>query len=262
MRSTNTFQHWIAPATSWWHRAARVCGIGLLGLVGLWFQPVPEEVIKALPQAQELSSWMLRTLLVINPLVLLLIATATGAALAHRVGLTSVLAGTASRSDVLRLLAQAALAGWILGCALGLLDHFLAPWLPDAWQQPTKNRSVDGTGLMVGMLYGGLTEEIMLRWGLMSLLAWLLVRWLAVPTKIALPLAIAISALVFGAAHLPVITMQIEPTTGLMARTLLLNGLAGLVYGWLFWRYHLEAAMAAHTASHLGLFAIGFITTG
>jgi Type II CAAX prenyl endopeptidase Rce1-like len=262
MSVTNTYQESITTTTSWWHRATLVGGVGLLGLLGLWLQPVPQEVLKALPHAQELSAWLLRTLLVINPLVLLLIASATGAALAHRVGLTSVFAGTAVKGNASRQLAFAALAGLTLGCTLGLLDQFLAPWLPDAWQQITRSHYANSAAWIVAMLYGGLSEEIILRWGLMSLLAWLMVRGLALPVKIAVPVAIALCALAFGAAHLPVITMQMEVPTALLGRTMLVNGLAGMVYGWLFWRYHLEAAMAAHAASHVGLFVVAFIVTG
>ncbi len=247
-----------SPITSqsYWQRAAAVGGLGLVGIFGLWLQPIPAEVIKALPAAPELAPWMLKALLLINPLVLLLIATLTGAALAHRVGLGSVLAGTAPAQRQSEPFIIAILGGLILGAALGWLDQLLLPWLPDAWQQITRQRPMDGTNLMAAMLYGGLSEEIMLRWGLMSLLAWLMLRWLAMPIRTAMPVAIALNAFVFGAAHLPAITLYIEPTAALFGRTLLINGLAGAAYGWLFWRYHLEAAMAAHAASHIGMFAI------
>lgn len=77
---------------------------------------------------------------------------------------------------------------------------------------------------------------------------------LGVPSRVwAAGWAIGLSALAFGAAHLPVLAMQIELDTAIVARTLLLNGMAGVVYGWSFWRYHLEAAMAAHAATRLGL---------
>jgi membrane protease YdiL (CAAX protease family) len=39
-------------------------------------------------------------------------------------------------------------------------------------------------------------------------------------------------------------------------RILLLNALAGLVFGWLFWRRSLECAMFAHASVHV-VFAIG-----
>jgi membrane protease YdiL (CAAX protease family) len=40
-----------------------------------------------------------------------------------------------------------------------------------------------------------------------------------------------------------------------VTRILVLNGIAGVIYGALFWRRSLEAAMAAHMATHVA-FAI------
>jgi ABC-type sulfate transport system permease component len=61
-----------------------------------------------------------------------------------------------------------------------------------------------------------------------------------------------VAALIFAAGHLPVVVSQLELTLAIAARTLLLNTLAGLLFGWLFWRHNLEAAMVAHASTHLG----------
>jgi membrane protease YdiL (CAAX protease family) len=39
-------------------------------------------------------------------------------------------------------------------------------------------------------------------------------------------------------------------------RTVLLNALGGVLFGWLFWRRSLEVAMVAHAAFHVGLFVL------
>lgn len=49
---------------------------------------------------------------------------------------------------------------------------------------------------------------------------------------------------------------QIELDAALVARTLLLNNLGRAASGWLFWRHHLETAMASQTSRHLGLPAV------
>jgi hypothetical protein len=36
----------------------------------------------------------------------------------------------------------------------------------------------------------------------------------------------------------------------------LLNALGGVLFGWLFWRRSLEAAMVAHATTHVGFFII------
>jgi CAAX amino terminal protease family. len=54
-------------------------------------------------------------------------------------------------------------------------------------------------------------------------------------------------ALAFGAAHLPTeaaIGLPLNPLV--VTATLVLNGIGGLVFGWLFWMFGLESAMLAH----------------
>lgn len=59
------------------------------------------------------------------------------------------------------------------------------------------------------MLYGGVTEEILVRWGLMTLLVWALWRFLqggaGEPADAIVWVGIALSAFVFRLAHLPVV---------------------------------------------------------
>ncbi|MBS0123281.1 CPBP family glutamic-type intramembrane protease [Thetidibacter halocola] len=57
--------------------------------------------------------------------------------------------------------------------------------------------------MLIGVLYGGLTEEVMLRWGLMSLLAvWMLCL---MSSARAIWSATLIAALAFAATHLPAV---------------------------------------------------------
>lgn len=99
-----------------------------------------------------------------------------------------------------------------------------------------------------------------MRLGLFSLLAWLLAKIIHTPEG--LPTAGVLwgvnftVAVLFGLGHLPA-TAALVPLTPLMIiRALLLNGLAGLVYGYLYWKYGLEAAMLAHFTSDIVLHVI------
>jgi hypothetical protein len=42
-------------------------------------------------------------------------------------------------------------------------------------------------------------------------------------------------------------------TPGLIVRALLLNGVAGIAFGYLYWRQGSEAAMVGHMAAHLAI---------
>lgn len=65
--------------------------------------------------------------------------------------------------------------------------------------------------------------------------------------------ALALTAVLFGVLHLRAVAGLAPLSAPLVARTVLLNALGGLVYGWLFWRRGLEAAMLAHAATHVGM---------
>jgi hypothetical protein len=145
---------------------------------------------------------------------------------------------------------------------LAAVDALLQPHLGHAWQRLVATHPSGASVLAGRMLYGGLAEEVMLRWGAMSLMAWALLSLLGVQRHgLAMGSAIVLAAGLFAAAHLPVLAVQVELTPLVVTRTLLINGAAGVLYGWLFWRRHLEAAMAAHAATHLGLWAWRAFTT-
>ena len=64
------------------------------------------------------------------------------------------------------------------------------------------------------------------------------------------------AALLFGAGHLPA-AAQVWPLDAIVvARVLLLNALAGVVFGWLYWKRGLEVAMLAHFSADLVLHVV------
>jgi len=63
-----------------------------------------------------------------------------------------------------------------------------------------------------------------------------------------------LAALVFGALHFPSIAPARIPLTGaVIAYVLLANGIAGVVFGWMFRRRGLEGAMVAHGSADVWL---------
>ena len=112
---------------------------------------------------------------------------------------------------------------------------------------------------LLASLYGGITEELLLRFGLMSLLAW--IGWRLVGRPADLPAGVAwgsivLAALLFGLGHLPVTATLFELTPAVLVRMLVLNGIGGVAFGWLYWRHDLVAAMAAHFAADLVLHVV------
>lgn len=142
------------------------------------------------------------------------------------------------------------LAGGAAGAALLLAFARFAPpslsRLQERFTMPLSAR----------LLYGGLTEEILVRWGLMTVLAWLLGS--IVPDgSVAIWLSIVLSALVFGALHLPVVSAMLGTlSVRLVLYIVFANAAFGIIAGVLYWRHGLDAAILAHILAHLGAYAM------
>lgn len=114
-----------------------------------------------------------------------------------------------------------------------------------------------GAGFLASF-YGGVVEEVLMRFFFMGLMARLLSRF----GKMGIWSAIIISALAFGIGHLPALTtaLGLESVTQLspvlVARVLALNAVVGLLSGWLYWRKGIEFAISAHFAADVVLHAL------
>jgi membrane protease YdiL (CAAX protease family) len=71
--------------------------------------------------------------------------------------------------------------------------------------------------------------------------------------------AIIIAAVLFGIGHLPALAQSVGLTPALIARTVLLNAIAGVILGWLYWQRSLEAAMVGHAAFHVPLVVLSLV---
>ncbi len=106
------------------------------------------------------------------------------------------------------------------------------------------------------VLYGGITEEILMRWGLMSFFVWASYR-ITQPKDAAIKVhnyivAIVLSALIFAVSHLPTaFSLAPEVTLPLVCYIIMGNACFGIIAGYLYWRRGLECAMGAHIVAHL-----------
>ena len=65
--------------------------------------------------------------------------------------------------------------------------------------------------------------------------------------------AIVIAALLFGVGHLPAAANLWSLDEMVVVRTLALNAIAGLAFGWLYWKRGIEMAMLAHFSADIVL---------
>jgi membrane protease YdiL (CAAX protease family) len=92
----------------------------------------------------------------------------------------------------------------------------------------------------------------------MTLLVWVGWRFAgrpSTPSRGTVWAAIVVAAVVFGLGHLPAVGATTALTPVLVAQVVFLNSVGGVVFGWVYWRYSLEAAMVAHAAAHIALVA-------
>jgi len=108
--------------------------------------------------------------------------------------------------------------------------------------------------------YGGIAEEVLMRLFVMTLFIWLLSK--IKKTKDGLPpdwcmwVAIILAAILFGLGHLPLTSELTELTAMIVVRAIVLNGIGGVIFGWLYWKKGLVSAMIAHFSADIVLHII------
>jgi hypothetical protein len=257
---------------SFWRRFGPLFAAGALGIVSLvpTVSTLVTDQIAKVPNPPALPLPLITALSLIQPTLLLAGAVAVGVALASRLGLRSHIAERAvTRTPLLpalrRELPLASAVGAGSGFAMAALDIALRSLtgvsLLTLGQQAVARLTLSGTAMR--LLYGGITEELLMRWGLMTLVAWLLWRTIGrgrEQTRSAIMwAAIAIVAIIFGLGHLPVASMVTQLTPLLVAQVIVINALGGIAFGCLYWRRSLEAAMIAHAMAHV-VFMVGLAT--
>ncbi|AHM60574.1 abortive infection protein [Flammeovirgaceae bacterium 311] len=234
---------------------------GFTGILSLLTMPFASDAIppELLAGYSEIS---LRLLSTINPLILLTVATVLGTILYPKVSrlrapaLELILrSGADSWQKIIAQQAKSGLMGGIIaGAAVIVLEALFKPHLPlEFTQLPAQHQP----NIAVRLLYGGITEEVMLRFGLMTLLAWALAKLSRTVNPVSMWIAILLAAIMFAAAHLPIVFVKVPEVTGLLIFYILLgNSVAGIIYGWLYWKRGLEAAIIAHMVTHLVILGV------
>jgi len=185
-----------------------------------------------------------------------------GLLLSKRVGiglplLENVLEGKNQSKELKSLL----LPSIVLGALAGILIIFVSiPFnklIPEFQNMETIVSAWKG---FLASFYGGIAEEVLLRLFMVSLFVWIFFKIKKTndgcPTVIGIWLSIILAAVIFGLGHLPATAQIVELNGIVIARAIVLNGIGGIIFGWLYWKKGLESAMIAHFTADIVLHVI------
>lgn len=211
---------------------------------------------------------VLVTIQVAQSAILFAIAIFGGLFFAGRLGLGAPALEAATRgervADRVRAILPLSILVGVIGTliVLGLEIFVFQPALARELGDPANalNLQTSQPAAWAGFLasfYGGIAEEILLRLFAMSLLAWLGGFFSKTangkPTPAVFWIASILASILFGLGHLPATSVVVPLTPLVITRAVVLNGLLGIAFGWLYWKRGLEAAIISHFSADIVL---------
>lgn len=235
--------------------------IGSLGVASLLTvdfptDKIPQEVLR------QFSKDTLKYLSLINPILLLCFAVAVGTALYEKVNLSvptlsSILGYPEKGISFFKQIKFGIFIGILSGVVTAIISLAFQSVLAKEFK--LLENKIELT-LIAKLGYGGITEELLLRFGFMTLLVWVIFKISKKLNNVAYWIAIVFSAVLFGIGHLPVVYSVIsQPNAYLLSYIIIGNAMAGVLFGWLYWKKGLESAMIAHIFSHLTMIVLSFL---
>jgi len=235
----------------------------LLGFLGvLSVLPVIPQLLALQAEKPPMPVAAVQAIAVVQSSVLLLLMVWLGAVFARKAGLSApVILAVARSANIYKELkpqiVPAILGGIAGGVLLLIFFNAVSAYLPPEFISAGEKLAPPW---YTKILYGGITEEILIRWGLMSFFVWAFYRITQrKDTDIKAHnyvLAIIISALIFGTAHLPVaFALSPEITAHLVSYIIIGNAAFGFIAGYLYWKRGLECAIGAHMVAHITMIA-------
>ncbi|PLT32116.1 CPBP family glutamic-type intramembrane protease [Bacillus sp. V5-8f] len=206
------------------------------------------------PAGIEMSQTMLLGLMMVNLTVGSLFASLIGVCLGPKVGLKAeILRNWVYKDTGVTFNKHSVLLAIALGAMVTfftiLIDKFIfLPLVPEIAELP----SAGNVNFLIGIstvFQGGYTEEVLMRFGGVTLVVWLLsLVFKKKPAWIYIT-AILLLSIYFGIGHVG--ALGADPPAMLIFRTIVLNTLFGVVTGLLFWKKGLEYAIIAHMTADI-----------
>jgi hypothetical protein len=213
---------------------------------------------EAAPPGKKIPSMkLIVTLGILQSCVLVLIADAAGTVVTPSIGFTApFFEALVAGENIWSSLQPQLLPSFVLGIGGGLIlvGAYYIIFRPRLDEQTviTMEKLRMDLGLSGRILYGGIVEEVLTRWGLQSVFVWLLKAITGTVNPVTVWVSIVIAGILFGLGHLPsYLGAGCKKTPLFITFEIVLNLWASLIFGWLFWNYGLVSAMIAHMLFHM-----------
>jgi hypothetical protein len=189
--------------------------------------------------------YSMNTLILLQVVVFVISATifaAVGAFLTPRIGFRAYLADASITKNIFWIvLKRQFLYGAPIGLVGAIVAYFIAPdFISYLTMVPFLTR-----------LFGGVFEEVIMRWGLLTIIVWILWRivqhGIGIPRELLIYSCIFLSQILFAFAHTPAL---INFGINNPAWSIFTIFIVSLPWGWLFWKQGLESAFIAHASFH------------
>lgn len=234
--------------------------LGMIGVASILTMKIPippdaEAILK-----EKFTPIQIKLLTLINPAIMLIVAVFGGVMLHEKVKLqVPVIQKVAGLRDdpidIFEILRYGILAGILSGILLSLVGLVFNPIIPSEFVELGEKLKLT---LAARFLYGGFTEEILMRFGLMTFLVWICSKIFRGLKPEVYWTGIVVAAVLFAIGHFPIAFQSVDnPSFPFLAYILIGNSIGGIIFGWVYWKKGLEGAFLAHLFTHVILVFAG-----
>lgn len=208
---------------------------------------LPESLLWSIPKT--ISDFELKLLLLINSTILLIILITIGVLLYDKVNLKLpfferlVWKNTILEKNIFSYW----ISWWIISAVCAFLVFLIfQSYVPISLLQNEMNP-------ITRFLYGWITEEILVRFGIMTLFVWIFSKIFKSQKNYIFWFWIIISSIIFWILHLPIVIISLNwaITLQLISYIIFWNAIVWVVFGYLYFKKWLETAMIAHIVTHI-----------
>jgi membrane protease YdiL (CAAX protease family) len=233
--------------------------LGLSGVLTMLTVTIP---LESLPKEvfEKISPETLKYLVLINPTILLLLSVLIGTLLYDKVGfsvptISSILKIEEPKIKFLEQIKFGVLLGLFTGVLLIIIGLIFKTSIPQEFMN-LENKIKMTTIAKIG--YGGITEELLMRFGFMTLVVWIIFKLTKKLDNTTYWIGIILASILFAVGHFPVVFNAVpNPSISLLTYVIIGNSIGGLIFGWLYWKKGLEAAFLGHVFAHVAIIIIG-----